>query len=357
MNLTRNTKRKLATIASVTAASMLAGTLYPVFFPVPDASLAPFWHPMLNGSLIGLFIGLGITIGEFTIFQFHLRRLRFTFFVSIQTLYYLITIHIAVFGVMLLHLVMFHGKTFGGALVSDELTRYLYGPEFFKISGYALVFIFIVTFLRRLNRMLGQNALLNFITGKYHMPVEEERVFMFLDLKASTTIAEKLGHKQYHRFLDDFFYDITPAIVESKGEIYQYVGDEVVVTWTSDRGLRDANCINCYFRATAAVAQVVDRYERRYGFVPAFKAGYHIGTVITGLIGDIKRDIVFHGDAVNTASRIRSECTTFNRPLLLSRELLTHLPISHYLTPESIGKIKLRGKRGEVELYSIKEAA
>lgn len=357
MNLTRNTKRKLATIVSVTVASMLTGSLYPLFFPVPDASTAPFWHPVLNGFLIGLLIGLAISIGEFTLFQSRLRRLRFSFFVGIQTLYYLVTINISVVIVMLWHLVEFHGQTLSGALFSDELARYLYGSEFFKITGYAFAFIFIVTFLRRLNRMLGQNALLNFITGKYHRPVEEERVFMFLDLKASTAIAEKLGHKQYHRFLDDFFYDLTPAIVESKGEIYQYVGDEVVVTWPKDRGLRDANCINCYFQAIAAVARASERYEKRYGFVPTFKAGYHLGTVITGLIGDIKRDIVFHGDTVNTASRIRSECTTFNRPLLLSRELLTHLPISHYLTPESIGKIKLRGKEGEVELYSIKEAA
>ena len=136
---------------------------------------------------------------------------------------------------------------------------------------------------------------------------------MFLDLKSSTAIAEKLGHKRYHQFLNDFFYDITPAIIESKGEIYQYVGDEVVVTWTKERGLRDANCISCYFRVAAAIGKVSDTYEQKYGSVPTFKAGYHYGEVIAGLIGDIKRAVVFHGDTVNTASRIRSECTTFDR--------------------------------------------
>jgi len=205
--------------------------------------------------------------------------------------------------------------------------------------------------------MLGQHALVSFVSGKYHTPVEEERVFMFLDIKASTTIAEKLGHTRYHAFLNDFFYDITPAIIESKGEIYQYVGDEVVVTWPKERGLRDANCINCYFRISAAIAKLAARYERKYGFVPTFKAGYHYGLVTAGLIGDIKRDIVFHGDTVNTASRIRSECSVVKRDLLLSGHLLDRLSISSYLTPESMGKIKLRGKEEEIELYTIKEAA
>lgn len=180
---------------------------------------------------------------------------------------------------------------------------------------------------------------------------------MFLDLKASTTIAEKLGHERYHKFLNDFFYDITPAIIESKGEIYQYVGDEVVVTWKKARGLREANCIKCFFLVVAAIASASDRYEKSYGLVPSFKAGYHYGPVIAGLIGDIKRDIVFHGDTVNTAARIRSECTIVHRDLLLSDHLLNQLHISDFLTPESMGKIKLRGKEEEIELFSIKEAA
>jgi len=215
--------------------------------------------------------------------------------------------------------------------------------------------IFALNFLRQVNRMLGQNMLFEFFIGKYHKPVEEQRVFMFLDLNASTMIAEKLGPKRYHQFLDDFFYDITPAILESKGEIYQYVGDEVVVTWAKDHGLRGAKCINCYFRMAAAIAKVDDNYERKYGFVPRFKAGFHYGTVIAGLSGDIKRNLFFHGDTVNTAARIRSECTTANRPLLLSGDLLNHLSATTGLTTENMGRIKLRGKEEEIELFAMKE--
>jgi adenylate cyclase len=180
---------------------------------------------------------------------------------------------------------------------------------------------------------------------------------MFLDLKSSTTIAEKLGDMKYHNFLNDFFFDISSAIQESKGSIYQYVGDEVVVTWTKERGLKDANCINCFFRVAVAIHLNAERYERKYGVVPTFKAGYHFGSVISGEIGDMKREIVFHGDTVNTAARIRTECTAFKKDLLLSADLLHRLPKEDYLSPESIGRIRLRGKEEEIELFTIREAA
>jgi adenylate cyclase len=335
----------------------MCGFVYPFFFVTQHPPGTPTWHPHLNGVLIGFFLGLALTFGELHLFQTRLRRLRFSLFIIVQTLYYHIAINIFVIGAIAFHFMVFHGSSFAQSFQTVDSQNFIGGKEFYTINVYALVMIFLIAFVRQINRTLGQNTLFNFITGKYHRPVEEERVFMFLDLKASTSIAEKLGHKRYHGFLNDFFYDITPAIIESKGEVYQYVGDEVVVTWTKERGLPEANCINCYFRIAAAIARVSDKYERKYGFVPTFKAGYHYGAVIAGMIGDIKRDVVFHGDTVNTASRIRSECTVVNRDLLLSHHLLERLSISSYLTPESIGKIKLKGKEEEIELYGIKEAA
>jgi adenylate cyclase len=54
---------------------------------------------------------------------------------------------------------------------------------------------------------------------------------MFVDLLSSTTIAEALGNEKYHNLLHDFYADITNPIIYNKGEIYQYVGDEVIVSW------------------------------------------------------------------------------------------------------------------------------
>ncbi|MFN0158922.1 MAG: adenylate/guanylate cyclase domain-containing protein [Bacteroidota bacterium] len=358
MEFTVGTKRKLTNTAVVALITSLGGFVYPFIIVEAYTPGIPVWNVHFNATLIGLLLGIGISFGEFHVFQSRLRRLRFPLLIVVQTLYYLLIIHAIVMVVMTVYFMVFQGRPFIEAFpLATDPRLGISQRAFFNINVYALVVILFITFFRQVNRTLGQNALLFFFTGKYHLPVEENRVFMFLDLKASTSIAEKLGHQRYHGFLNDFFYDITPAIVESKGEIYQYVGDEVVVTWAKDRGLRDAECINCYFRVAAAIALVGDTYEKKYGIVPTFKVGYHYGTVTAGLIGDIKREIVFHGDTVNTAARIRSECTVVKRDLLLSGQLLHQLPISSHLTTESMGRIKLRGKDEEIELYSFREAA
>ena len=66
---------------------------------------------------------------------------------------------------------------------------------------------------------------------------------MFLDLRSSTAIAEKLGEERYFNFIKDVFKDVTPAIIYAKGEIYQYVGDEIVVSWKMNNGIENANCL------------------------------------------------------------------------------------------------------------------
>src|SRR5205823_2896733 len=142
---------------------------------------------------------------------------------------------------------------------------------------------------------LGQNVLVNMISGKYTKPVEEDRIFMFLDLDASTTHAERLGNIRYHELLDDYVYDITKPILDHGGEIYQYVGDEVVVTWKMPRKKISMAPVECFFAISNRMEALAATYKEKYGFVPGFKAGLHYGTVITGEIGDVKKEIVFQG--------------------------------------------------------------
>jgi adenylate cyclase len=337
-------------ILNTTLAMIAVGLAYVLLF----GELHP--HSLANGVIIGVILGLGTSIAEIFLFARYRQRLSFSVMITLRSLYYVLLVVGTVFYVILVHASWMHNVSLSGAFDHPEFQKFLKGGEFVRVIIYALVASFFINFVRQVNKLLGRNALLTYLTGKYHQPVEEERIFMFLDLKSSTAIAEKLGDIAYHHFLNDFFHDVSPAIVASKGNIYQYVGDEVVVTWTKESGLKDANCINCYFRIAAAIHLRSGYYEERFGFVPTFKAGFHYGPVISGEIGDIKREIVYHGDTVNTTARIRTECTTLKKDLLLSGELLQRLSINH-LSPESIGKIRLRGKEEEVELFSLLEAA
>ena len=178
---------------------------------------------------------------------------------------------------------------------------------------------------------------------------------MFLDLNDSTAIAAALGPARFNDFKNDFFYDIAGPVLETRGQIYQYVGDEVVVTWTIERGLRQGNCLRCVFLLTERIHEQRDRYLARYGIVPGFKAGLHGGPVVTAEIGDIKKDIVHSGDTVNTAARIEAQCRPLERRVLVSAALLSRCQLPNELEIEDMGEQALRGKVEALRLYSIRE--
>lgn len=182
---------------------------------------------------------------------------------------------------------------------------------------------------------------------------EVTRIFMFLDLKSSTTIAENLGHIRYFELLHDFFRDIANPIVRNKGSIYQYVGDEVVISWSMESGLENNNCINCFFDILNTIEDLSDHYREKYMIVPEFKAGLHYGIVSTGTIGTLKKEIVYTGDVLNTASRIEGLCNHYEVNLLVSENLIEKLALGQHIKVSRIGEINLRGRNTDITLYSL----
>ena len=129
----------------------------------------------------------------------------------------------------------------------------------------------------------------NFLMGKYYHPKEEDRIFIFMDMKSSTTIAESIGNARYFEMLQDVFNDITDPIISCEGEIYQYVGDEIIVSWNLKEGIKNENFIRCFTQVRDKLNEIAPRYKETYGFTPEFKAGVHHGTVTAGEIGSIKK--------------------------------------------------------------------
>ena len=205
----------------------------------------------------------------------------------------------------------------------------------------------------QVNDKYGPGVLTDLILGNYHKPKSEERIFMFLDLRSSTSTAEQLGDEVYFNYIQDFFIDTTDAILETKGEIYQYVGDEIIVSWKMKNGIERANTIRCFFSIQNEIEKKRNYYLKKYNRVPGFKAGIHSGKVTTGEIGIVKKDITFTGDVLNTTARIQEQCNAYGLDLLVSNELLRLLPLGKNMKSENIGEINLRGKESKVALSTV----
>jgi adenylate cyclase len=198
----------------------------------------------------------------------------------------------------------------------------------------------------------GPGVFRKFLLGKYFNPKSEQRIFMFLDLKGATTIAEKLGEHLYFQFIQKVIMDVTPILLETRGEVYQYVGDEIVINWSIRNGIKDVNCIRCFQIIKERLNELAPRYEDQFGVVPEFKAGLHVGKAIVGEIGVIKREIAYSGDVLNTTARIQSKCNELGVSLLLSEDMLNQLPRDRF-SPKHMGKVQLKGKAETLSLYSL----
>jgi adenylate cyclase len=215
------------------------------------------------------------------------------------------------------------------------------------------IYVFIITLLLQLLKIASpwiQTDDLRQIFSQNTDGVEEDRIFMFLDMKSSTTHAEKLGASQYSFLVQDCFLDMTRAARLSGAEIYQYVGDEAIFTWKTS-ALNLKNSIRHFFLFRENLRQRSSYYRQQYEIVPEFKAGIHHGMVIRTHVGLTRKSIAFHGDTINTASRIQGMCNELKKDLLVSAAVKDGLSESFAFNCE--GTYLLKGKDCRVNIFSV----
>lgn len=240
--------------------------------------------------------------------------------------------------------------------VGEKFIGFWGSPAFWSTALQLVFSLILCLFYAAISENLGQSVLVNFVTGKYHSPKEEERIFLFLDMYDSTTIAEDLGHIRYFEFLRRYYDDLANAIIQHEGEVYQYIGDEIVITWTKQKGLRNHNCVRCFFAMERALEKKAKRYQKDFGHIPRFKGGMHLGAVTTGEVGALKKEIVYTGDVLNTSARIQGLCKTYDVDLLLSEDLITVLGLDTNYELRNLGSLELKGKKEEITVYSVQES-
>jgi adenylate cyclase len=224
---------------------------------------------------------------------------------------------------------------------------------FYLLLIYTVVIGLLISFINQANKKYGPGVLLPLLLGKYRKPKEEERFFLFMDLKSSTSIAETMGHLRYSSFIRDSFMDINTVLAGYNAQIYQYAGDEIIITWTVEEGLKDFSCIQFFFACEERFNKRSAHYQKKYGQIPQFKAGLHMGKVTVVEVGDIKRDIAYHGDTLNTASRIQSVCNFYHKNFLTSVYIWEKTGLEKQFATEFIGEVELKGKTHRVEIASI----
>ncbi len=212
-------------------------------------------------------------------------------------------------------------------------------------------FAFNLFFLFR--RLLGPRTLVGLLVGRYNRPQREERIVLLLDVAGSTGLAEQLGDERFVAFLNRIFFDLRVAVHDNGADIYRYVGDEIILTWTLERGLREGACITCLFAVLDTLDRQAPAYRRDFGAVPRLRAALHAGSLIVAEMGDTRREVVMLGDTMNTAARIEDACRSSGRDCIASATLINRLALPPGVRAESLGPMALRGKAETIELFAL----
>jgi class 3 adenylate cyclase len=300
-----------------------------------------------NGVRNGVTVGALLAAADLLYMQGRrgawLRRLSFGRAVLIRALLYTAII-VASFSFNRLVFGLLHGfersglDYFGWPLLRDTVIAFV-------------IFLVISEFLQ-MRRVIGGRALNALLVGRYHRPVREERVFLLVDIKGSTALAERLGDERAHAFITSTFFDIDQPVLEHGGEVYSYVGDGLIASWPLARG--DAGrCLDCYLAIQGTLARRADHYRQRYGIAPEIRAVLHAGPIVAGECGDAKLSIVYLGDTLNTAARLEETAKALDRACLVSGDLLRRIPLPAALAAEPLGPIALRGRQQPVDTYAL----
>ncbi|MCC8982401.1 adenylate/guanylate cyclase domain-containing protein [Bradyrhizobium acaciae] len=328
-------ERKLQRLAAVVVAGILSGVIITLISY--GAGAAQLVVGITYGFLLAAVIG---TIELFVLEDWDwLNRLSFLTNLAVRSAIYAVII----IGIQLLQ----PGERIAGVAPQASL------QDFWSSFARSAIVSVLVNLGFSIANLIGSRALLNFVTGRYHAPVEEDRFVLFVDIAGSTGLAERLGGIGIHRFLDRTFRLLTQSVVDYRGEVLNYVGDEIIVTWPEQSGAVDCRPLRCFLAMRRALQKAAPQFEREFGAVPQIRGSLHFGPVIVGEIGDVKRAIVFNGDVMNTAARLEELSRKVDGGFLASRAAMARFAAPPPFPLSDLGTLPIRGRVDGIDVVGI----
>jgi class 3 adenylate cyclase len=198
-----------------------------------------------------------------------------------------------------------------------------------------------------LTRILGKRSIVDVDLGDH---VEGTMGVVFSDLRAFTTLSERLSPGETFRFLNEYLREIGPVTRAHGGYIDKYVGDAILAIFPD--GSDDA------LRAALAMQRQIDVFNQtreRAGQSPVtIGVGVHSGPLVLGIIGEAERlEGTVIADCVNVACRLEGLCKEFGVRIVTTEDCLGATKDPTRYTTRFLGALTVRGKTETVRAYEV----
>ena len=330
-------ERKLRLLGAIVVAAVIGAVAFT--FAQGDTSLSALARAISYGLILGFSLG---GVSQFVLegpMRMWLGGLSFTADMVIRS---------AIYAAVILPTQYFE---LGTVLIGQPFVPSARG--FWSGVIFTFAFLMVINLAIGISNIIGPRAFMNFFTGRYHTPVEENRFVLFVDIAGSTGLAERLGGVAIHRLLDHTFRLLTLSVVDYRGEVLNYVGDEVIVTWSERDGAVDCRPLRCFLAMRDELARASGQLEHEFGAAPRIRGSLHFGPVIVGEIGDVKRAIVFNGDVMNTAARLEELSRTVDGGFLASAAAMQRFNSAPPFAVHDLGRLPIRGRADGIDVVGI----
>jgi adenylate cyclase len=302
-----------------------------------------------RGIVVGFLIGFGVGTGEELLFPRWSRNVGFKTLNVTRVLGYTLLI-----GVALILVNAGDRSMASGAGLLESVGAYVLEGGMRRDLLFAVAAAILTTSFLEVRKLHNPGEIWRLLSGRYHYPEEESRVFLFADLVNSTHIAETLGHLAFSAFLRSCFSDVSEAILAWRGQVYQHAGDAVIVSWPLAEGLKNAACLRCFFDMVEALEAKRERYLAEFGREPRLRAGIHGGAVMTTWVGEARKDLAFHGDTVNLTARLEGLCKALEVQCLASAVVCGATTLPPHLEARSVGDVELKGRAAPMPVFEVR---
>lgn len=188
---------------------------------------------------------------------------------------------------------------------------------------------------------------------------QREITVMFTDVRGFTTIAEQFDPQGLAVFMNRFLTPMTDIILEAKGTVDKYMGDNIMAFWNAPLPLAhhprhacEAALVMTRRLAELNVEWRREAHEQGRNHIPVMMGiGINTGVASVGNFGSTQRfAYTLLGDSVNLASRLEGQCKTYAVGAILGEA--TAKLVTEFALVE-IDLIQVKGKTEPERIFAL----
>jgi len=208
---------------------------------------------------------------------------------------------------------------------------------------------------RAFSRYVAREVVDQILKDPEHLVLTGERrevTVLFCDVRGFTPTAERLSPEEVVGLLNNFYNLMIDTIFRYQGTVDKFLGDGVMAVFGAPIYRQDhaVQAVRAALDMQVGIRALSDRLVEEGKDPIAVGIGVNAGEAIAGTVGtDERMEYTVIGDNVNLAARL--EANALAGQILISEQ--TYRRVEEQVTARSLGRIKVKGKQGEIGVYEV----